>query len=223
MEVKGRNHALCMGIGFLIMLPLGVLLARWTRTFFRHWFWSHATIQLLISAPLIFYGASQGISLASDLGLDDPDERDPHQKIGLALLAMYVAQLVLGLVAHFVKFPRLFWGGMLHRAPWNYLHVVLGLAILALAAYQVHYGMDIEWPLATGNAHPVPMSAENAWMALIIIFWVLYLVGMALLPRQFRTERTAKQERMRGTPVKGGEVSAQRDGVVESENGRQVV
>ena len=33
LEVLARNHALLSSIGFLIMLPLGVLVARYARTF----------------------------------------------------------------------------------------------------------------------------------------------------------------------------------------------
>ncbi|KAF7324138.1 Cytochrome b561 domain-containing protein [Mycena kentingensis (nom. inval.)] len=213
-EIQARNHAIIMTVGFLIMLPLGVLVARFTRTWFKHWFWTHATIQLLLSAPLIFYGASLGVSLATQLGIQD--QRDTHQSIGIALLALYATQLLLGAFssAHFSRLAcpagvqRVFWGGLLHRAPWNYAHVLLGLAILALAGYQVHYGLDEEWEVSLGGLHEVPQRAFSAWMALIIVFWVLYFVGFALLPKQFRAERTRKREQMarRGSVAKDGEV-----------------
>jgi len=87
--------------------------------------------------------------------------------------------------------PSLFHG---HRPPQNYFHVILGLATLALAAYQVHYGLTIEWAFATGNLHPVPRSAIHAWEALIIVFWVLYGLGLALLPRQLTREKEGRQQ-----------------------------
>ncbi|KAJ7099946.1 hypothetical protein B0H15DRAFT_502847 [Mycena belliarum] len=186
-EVMARNHAIVCTVGFLILLPLGVLLARYARTFTRTWFWGHATMQLVISGPVIFAGWAMGHNLANKLEM--PSLSDPHQKIGVALLALYVTQLLLGAVIHFIKMPALFRG---HRPPQNYLHVVLGLAILALAAYQVHYGLTIEW-LVTGGLHKVPDSAMHAWMALIIVFWVLYFLGMALLPRQFSREKEGRQ------------------------------
>jgi hypothetical protein len=155
-EVMARNHAIVSTVGFLILLPLGVLLARYARTFTRRyvlfspldvypshefidddsWFWGHAVMQLVISGPVIFAGWAMGHSLANTLELESL--YDPHQQIGIALLAMYVTQLLLGTVIHYVKMPGLFRG---HRPPQNYLHVVLGLAILALAAYQVRNGM----------------------------------------------------------------------------------
>lgn len=38
-------HASLSATGFLILLPLGVLLARWTRTFSKTWFTGHWIIQ----------------------------------------------------------------------------------------------------------------------------------------------------------------------------------
>jgi hypothetical protein len=57
---------------------------------------------------------------------------------------------------------------------------------------KVHYGLYIEWTVATGGLHVVPMAAKRAWIALIVIFWVLYLAGLALVPRQFTQERNAR-------------------------------
>ncbi|KAJ7204511.1 hypothetical protein GGX14DRAFT_647408 [Mycena pura] len=187
-EIKARNHGIILAVGFLILLPIGVLIARYTRTFNPHWFWSHASIQLVLSGPVIFYGWAQGYQVARQLELQNLN--DPHQKIGIALLALYVTQLLLGAFVHFVKLPRLFRG---HRAPWNYLHVALGLAILGLAAYQVHYGFTIEWEFALQGLHTVTPRAMHAWLALVIVFWVLYFLGMGLLPRQYKQEAAARQ------------------------------
>ncbi|KAJ7199319.1 hypothetical protein B0H12DRAFT_1197190 [Mycena haematopus] len=164
LEKKARTHALLCSIGFLILLPLGVLLARYARTFTKRWFWGHAVMQLVIAGPVIFTGWAMGHNLANVLELQSL--RDRHQLIGIALLALYATQLLLGTIIHFFKMPpRLFHG---HRPPQNYLHVVLGLAILALAAYQVHYGLYFEW-LYTGGLHQVVESAKHAWLALVIV------------------------------------------------------
>jgi len=110
--------------------------------------------------------------------------------MGLALLILYVIQLSLGLFIHYVKLRSPFGAGT--RSPQNYFHVFLGLVILALAAEQVHYGMYTEWALGTGNAHPVPKSAKSAWLALVVVFWALYAIGLALVPRQFTKEKDAR-------------------------------
>ncbi|KAJ7017175.1 hypothetical protein C8F04DRAFT_1054523 [Mycena alexandri] len=188
-EIMARNHAILCTVGFLILLPLGVLLARYARTFTRRWFWGHAVMQLVISGPVIFAGWAMGNRTANKLELEML--HDPHQQIGIALLALYVTQLLLGTFIHYVKMPTLFRG---HRPPQNYLHVALGLAIIALAGYQVHYGLYTEWDFATEGLHHVPKSAMHAWLALIIVFWVLYFLGMALIPRQFSAEKEGRQQ-----------------------------
>ena len=110
------------------------------REFQRHahmvalrWWTAHWLIQLLISGPVIYAGWSFGHQTA--LMLDMGPFVDTHQKTGLALLILYVAQLLLGIFIHFFKFPSIFRG---RRPPQNYLHVFLGAAIFILAAFQVH-------------------------------------------------------------------------------------
>ena len=55
------------------------------------------------------------------------------------------------------------------RPPQNYFHAILGLAIIALAAYQVHYGIVTEWIHSTGDGTIVPQKAMNAWIALTVV------------------------------------------------------
>ncbi|PBK61597.1 uncharacterized protein ARMOST_14839 [Armillaria ostoyae] len=181
-EQQLKTHAILCTTGFLIFLPVGVLVPRYTRTKTNRWFPVHLVIQLCISAPVIFAGWALGHKSAGQLGL--PHFTDPHQKAGLALLILYILQLVLGLGIHWVK---LRW--FARRPPQNYVHAVLGLVILALAAYQVHYGLYTEWTFATGGLHVVPDSAKHAWLALVVIFWVLYGIGLAFLRSQFQQEK----------------------------------
>jgi len=188
-EKKIRNHALLCSIGFLVLLPVGVLIARYTRTFTNRWLYPHWFFQLFVAGPVIWAGWAYGHQSTSDLGSGHFNEE--HKKIGIALLILYVVQLVMGMVIHFVKTPSLFNG---HRPPQNYFHSILGLTILALAGYQVHYGFHTEWPNITGNVHPVPQSAVNGWIALLVIFWVLYAAGLAFLPRQFRQEAESRSK-----------------------------
>ncbi|KAF9067966.1 hypothetical protein BDP27DRAFT_1225111 [Rhodocollybia butyracea] len=165
LEVQAKNHALLSTIGFLILLPFGVLVARYARTFTPVWFPVHAAFQLLFSGPVIFAGWYYGHRTATLMGL--PHFNDPHEKTGLALLILYVIQLVLGLFTHFVKLPSPFGAGT--RSPQNYFHVFLGLVILVVAAEQVHRGLYIEWIIGTGNLHPIPDSAKKAWLALVVV------------------------------------------------------
>ncbi|KAA1472398.1 hypothetical protein DENSPDRAFT_838654 [Dentipellis sp. KUC8613] len=185
LEKKARNHGLISSIAFLIFLPLGVLVARHVRTFSNGWWFAHWITNFIISGPLIFAGWALGHQTTSQ-SFTGGHFKDRHQKIGLALLILYLVQLFMGAFIHFVRTPSIF---VVHRPPQNYLHAILGIAILALAAYQVHYGLYTEWAFVTGNLHPVPMSAKHAWLALIIIFWALYGLGLAFLPRQYKQEK----------------------------------
>ncbi|ESK89402.1 hypothetical protein Moror_16177 [Moniliophthora roreri MCA 2997] len=191
LEIQARNHAILCTTGFLILLPLGVLVARYMRSFTNRWFPVHAVWQLLVAGPVILTGWYYGWKSAEQMGLGH--FIDPHQRMGLALLILYVTQLILGAIIHWIKTPNPF-GGTGTRPPQNYFHGFLGLAIFILAASQVHYGLYIEWDLLSGGLHHVPDSAKNAWLALVIVFWALYFLGLGLLPRQFRKEAERRDE-----------------------------
>ncbi|KAL9710409.1 hypothetical protein Ac2012v2_006710 [Leucoagaricus gongylophorus] len=185
-EQQVKTHAILSSIGFLVLLPIGALVARYSRNFTTKWLLPHWIIQFVIAGPIIFAGWALGYKSAQVLQPVPPTHFfDTHLKCGLALLILYLIQLVLGLSAHFFKFRHQLHG---HRAPHNYIHAAVGIAIFILAAYQMHYGLYTEWPIRTGGLHVVPSAAKHAWIALIVIFWVLYAMGLSLLPRQLRQE-----------------------------------
>ncbi|KAJ7500094.1 hypothetical protein FB451DRAFT_50057 [Mycena latifolia] len=186
-ENKARIHAHVAFFAYLVGLPLGIGIARYLRTFTSAWFWPHAIVNFLLTGPLIFAAFALGYQTTTASGL--PHFTDPHQKVGLALLVLYLIQVFLGSFIHLVKFPR-FPGG---RPPQNYLHAVLGLAIVGLAMWQTHYGLWTEWALVTGNAHPVNMRCRHFWLAIVVIVASLYALGLLLLPRQFRQEANARR------------------------------
>jgi len=179
----------------LIILPIGVLVPRLTRTLPYKWFYVHWFIQFFVALPIIVTGWSLGYK--ANLSLGTPHFQDTHEAIGLALIILYLTQLVIGASVHFFKFPTLFRG---HRAPHNYLHALVGLAIIVLSEYTIHYGLYIEWDLITGAVHQIPAAAKHAWLALVIIFWSLYVGGLLLVPRQIRQEKenrnAARQEKV---------------------------
>jgi len=158
LERRARSHAILSAIGFLILLPVGVLVARYSRTLRykqvselsegkKHlltslsltllwnqsrWFWAHSTIQLVVSAPVILLGWALGYKTAMEF--EGGHYNDPHKKVGLVLLVLYILQILLGVLVHYVKLPSLFRG---YRPPHSYIHILLGLCILALAQWQV--------------------------------------------------------------------------------------
>ncbi|KAF7321994.1 Cytochrome b561 domain-containing protein [Mycena kentingensis (nom. inval.)] len=193
-EDKARIHAHLGFFAFLVGLPLGILISRYLRTFINHWFWPHAIVNFLFVGPLVFATFILGYQLVESV--DMPHFWDPHQQVGLALLILYILQVLLGIVIHYVKLPAHIAaripGG---RAPQNYLHAILGLAIVLLAAWQVHYGMWYEWPMMTGNAHPLSWQCKNTWLGIVIVFWTLYVLGLGFLPKQYKQEARNRREK----------------------------
>ncbi|KAF8507478.1 hypothetical protein BU17DRAFT_100499 [Hysterangium stoloniferum] len=173
-------HAVVVTFGFLFLLPAGVLLARYTRTYYPRWFTAHWVIQAGIAGPFIVVGCVLGYVAVNQQG---SDVSSPHKRIGTILLALYLCQCVLGAFIHFVKIRFRF-----GRPPQNYFHAIFGLVILALAFYQVHIGYDEEWPNTTGRS-PVANVVNIVWIVWIVVFALLYSGGLAYLPRQWRQER----------------------------------
>ncbi|KAJ6612558.1 hypothetical protein B0H10DRAFT_2052118 [Mycena sp. CBHHK59/15] len=187
-ESKARIHAHIAFFAFLVALPLGIYSARYLRTFTNGWLYPHALINFVVTGPLVFYAFVLGYQTTTAAGT--PHFSDPHQKVGLALLIMYLLQVALGTLVHWVKLPRLPGG----RAPQNYLHILLGLGIVALATWQTHYGLWTEWAFATGNGHPVNWRCKHFWLAITVVIWSLYALGLGLLPRQLKQEAAARRK-----------------------------
>lgn len=189
-----RAHATLMPIGFLILLPLGVLIPRYARTFTNKWFYGHVGFQLFLAGPIIIAGFGVGVHATNSqvqAGFIPKNFGDQHTQTGLALFILYVVQVVLGLTSHLFKRPshRFF----LYRAPHHILHIAVGLAIIGLAFFQVHLGYTFEWPAFVGL--PVPASVNKAWMAWVIIIPILYVLGLAFVPRQISQESAMRRTR----------------------------
>ncbi|EIW63573.1 uncharacterized protein TRAVEDRAFT_69519 [Trametes versicolor FP-101664 SS1] len=182
-------HAIFCVIGFLGFLPLGALLARYTRTYTSSWFTAHWICQLALAGPTIIIGVALGIH-AVNLAESGPIN-DPHKKWGIAIFVLYLAQVAGGLTVHFLK-PRLWALGRGRRPVQNYVHAVFGLLIIAFAMMQVRTGFRTEWPLQTGRGS-IGNGANGFWYFWIIFLIVLYAAGLSLLVRQFRLEREARR------------------------------
>lgn len=182
-----KAHAILFGLAFLVFLPLGALVARLSRTWNPFWFKAHWIIQFYIAGPMIL-AAFITVILAVKKHRTG-HFNDMHKKTGLALFILYVVQATLGAFIHFVKNPK-----RQRRPPQNYLHAALGLGIVGLALYQVHLGYKTEWPVYVGIG-PAPSGVQVAWIVWAAGIPLLYLVGLALLPRQFRQERVAAKEK----------------------------
>ncbi|EKM52144.1 uncharacterized protein PHACADRAFT_262655 [Phanerochaete carnosa HHB-10118-sp] len=179
-------HAILCVLGFLVLLPVGAIVARWMRTNSDRWFRIHWVIQWVLAMPIIITGFALGVtSVAKN---DHLPLNDTHKKWGVALFFLYLVQLSLGAFIHFVKVPFLSLNG---RSLQNYLHAGFGVFIIGAAFYQVRTGFRTEWPLYTGLT--VKNGANVAWIIWLVLVIAVYVSGLWLLPRQFRQERTARR------------------------------
>ncbi|KAJ6456385.1 CBD9-like protein [Mycena sanguinolenta] len=172
-------HAVFCVVGFALLLPSGVLLARYLRTFSPSWYTGHWIAQFGIAGPAIVTGVVLGFKASGPVGYKI---MDPHKKMGIILFGFYCVQCIVGVLIHYVK-PKNSTG----RPRQNYFHAVFGLTIIALSMYQIRTGYKIEWAY-TGLAS-VPSSVNIVWTLWVILLPVLYAVGVILfLQKQYRQE-----------------------------------
>ena len=178
-------HAVLLGLGFLVFLPLGALFARYFRTFTSRWFFVHSIVQFYVAGPLIIIGFALGVAAVSQAGLEHLN--DDHKRWGVAILILYLVQCTLGAGIHFIKAKpspsrekynggkdSKAWlvrgiddSGRRRRPAQNYMHAVLGLLVLGLAFYQVRSGYRDEWPLlGRGDA---PEGVNVAWIVWVVV------------------------------------------------------
>lgn len=139
-------HAVFCSFGFIVLLPLGALVARWGRTVIPLWSFYHWTIQVLLCIPLIVVGWSLGYLAVAEQGRRHAD--DVHkvchiscrlwcyshlkQVFGSVLFALYFLQLCFGTYIHFRKpqYP-------IKHPKRNLAHAFVGVVLIALSFYQV--------------------------------------------------------------------------------------
>ncbi|KAF4621244.1 hypothetical protein D9613_000655 [Agrocybe pediades] len=173
-------HAVFCSVGFLVLLPLGALLARYLRTFIPTWFKGHWIVQFVLAGPVIVIGVSLGIAAVAKAKAFHLD--DDHKRWGIAIFILYFVQCGLGAFIHFVKKSN-----RKHRPPQNYMHAIIGLAIIGLALYQVHSGYDHEWPTTTGRGQ-VPSGVNIAFWVWVALLPASYGLGLFFLPKQYKQE-----------------------------------
>ncbi|KAJ7049971.1 CBD9-like protein [Mycena amicta] len=179
-------HAVFCVVGFALFLPIGALVARYLRTFSSAWYTAHWIAQFALAGSTILAGVILGFKAASYDGSISYQILDDHKKTGIVLFALYFAQCVLGAIIHWVKPKR-----ALHRPPQNYLHAILGLAIIALSLYQIRTGIKREW-LYTGLG-ALPSGVYTLWIVWCVALPVLYAIGLMFLRKQYRQEEAARK------------------------------
>ncbi|KAJ7803786.1 hypothetical protein B0H14DRAFT_1633589 [Mycena olivaceomarginata] len=177
-------HAVFSVVGFALLLPSGVLVARYLRTFSPAWYTGHWIAQFGIAGPAIVVGIVLGFKAAGPIGYKIMDD---HKKTGIIVFALYFVQCFIGALIHYVK-PK----NSTRRPPQNYFHAVFGLAIIALAMYQIRTGYRTEWPNYTGLGS-IPNSVNILWMVWVVILPVMYAVGLLFLKKQYRQEEEGRK------------------------------
>ncbi|KAF9063980.1 hypothetical protein BDP27DRAFT_1334319 [Rhodocollybia butyracea] len=192
-------HALFCTIGFLVLLPAGALVSRWLRTFGPAWYTAHWVLQFAAAGPAILVGLAFGALSIENSRHPSNHLNDKHKKWGIALLALYLFQCMLGAFIHWVK-PK----NTTRRPFQNYLHATFGLILIALGFYQVRTGYRTEW-FAVSNGE-IFDGANILWYTWLVLLPVFYFGGLVMLPKQLRQEMVAPISMEK--PVSDGEQSS---------------
>ena len=217
-------HGALMTLAFGILLPLGALVARLTRTYTRSWIVAHKAVQMYAGAPAVVLGLTAAIGGVGGRGARHI--HDSHQAVGVLLVTLYVVQVGLGVYIH--GRPK-----VVAHPVRNIAHVALGLGVVGLGLAQVRashnfYRISIrltqalpaqvrsglhEWdshmPSMMVSDWAYPM--HGAWAAVCLkradfpyasrlidsslqLCVLLYVIGSCLLPRQFAQEEASNSE-----------------------------
>ncbi|KAF7357935.1 CBD9-like protein [Mycena venus] len=182
---KVVTHAILCVVGFALLLPSGVLLARYLRTFTPTWYTGHWIAQFVLAGPTIIAGIVMGFKASGPFNYKLMDN---HKKTGIVLFALYLTQCIIGALIHYVKAKN-----ATRRPPQNYFHAVFGITIIVLSMYQIRTGYHYEWPTYTGLGS-VPNGVNALWMFWVVILPVMYAVGLLFLKKQYRQEKESRKE-----------------------------
>ncbi|KAJ7687605.1 hypothetical protein B0H17DRAFT_1069652 [Mycena rosella] len=192
------GHALLCVFGFAVLLPAGVFLARYLRTFRPWWYNAHWIMQAGIAGPVITIGVVLGYMASGAFGKTAGDN---HKTYGSVLFYIYFAQCIFGALIHYVK-PK----NATRRPPQNYVHALLGLVILSLGMYQIRTGYHQEWPQYVGEGI-LPAGVTSLWLVWCILLPIAYGAGMYFIRLQYRQEAVARLRiRKPGLPLQMSEL-----------------
>ncbi|RPD65894.1 hypothetical protein L226DRAFT_182789 [Lentinus tigrinus ALCF2SS1-7] len=150
-------HAALSAAGFLILLPMGSLVARWSRIFTSKWFTAHWFINVVLGIPFICVGWALGPLAVAQQGREHIVT--VHQICGVVLFALYIIEVALGTLIH-MRRPK---HGRAHP-PRNVVHVFLGLTLFGLSIYETVNGIDRD-PAVSSVSQNIVVAICIGWAA----------------------------------------------------------
>ncbi|CAN6239999.1 unnamed protein product [Urochloa humidicola] len=125
-----RKHGLLAMMGWGVLMPIGMITARYFRQLDPCWFYSHMAIQVCGFAIGI-----AGVVLGFRINEDGLKNVDVHKALGIAILAMASLQ-VLAILARPDKTSKV-------RRFWNWYHHNIGRAAILVAIGNISLGLSI--------------------------------------------------------------------------------
>ncbi|RLN25667.1 hypothetical protein C2845_PM07G31290 [Panicum miliaceum] len=142
-------HGAMAGLGWGVLMPVGVALARYFKRHDPFWFYAHISVQ-----GVGFVLGTAGVVVGFKLN-DDVPGADSHQALGIAVLVFGCLQ-VLAFLARPGKGSKV-------RRYWNWYHHYVGRAAVACAVANVFVGLSV--------AHEA--AAAGAFYGVFLAVWVL--------------------------------------------------
>eukprot|EP00899_Mesostigma_viride_P010025 jgi/Mesvir1/19023/Mv12790-RA.1 len=146
-----KTHGVLMAIGWGILLPLGILVARFGKRWDPAWFHVHRVLQVL------------GLTFGT-IGFIIALNKFPvyftqftHGRLGFGAMMLGWAQLLIGVLR-----PHKEQQG---RLEWEFLHVTVGRVAVVLASVAIFYGFQRYQLLYAANVKPTPVVFDDGWMA----------------------------------------------------------
>ncbi|KAK9138747.1 hypothetical protein Sjap_009341 [Stephania japonica] len=125
-----RGHGIVNMLGWGILMPIGVITARYLRHFDPIWFYSHVAIQM-VAFVLGVSGVIAGFVLEDRLSVDV----DKHKTVGIFILIFGCLQAIAILVRPDKSSKA--------RKYWNWYHSNVGRVLIIFAIANVFYGIHL--------------------------------------------------------------------------------
>ncbi|KAG8078732.1 hypothetical protein GUJ93_ZPchr0007g6056 [Zizania palustris] len=154
-------HGALAGLGWGVLMPVGIALARYFKRHDPFWFYAHISVQG-VGFVLGTVGVIAGFKLN-----DDVPGADSHQALGITILVFGCLQ-VLAFLARPDKSSKV-------RRYWNWYHHNVGRAAVACAAVNIFIGLSI--------AHEATAARASYAIFLVVLAVVLVVLEVKLWRR----------------------------------------